>query len=150
MTPHILLRETFINRPLEEVFDFFSAAENLNLLTPPNVNFKIITPLPIIIKKGAFIDYRIKVSGIPFQWRTEITAWEKNKMFCDEQRKGPYKIWKHTHSFKAVNNGTQMTDEVQYLSPGWILEPMINALFIKHKVAEIFDYREIALKQIFK
>jgi len=149
MKPHILVRTTVIKRPLNEVFDFFSKAENLNLLTPPALQFKILTPLPIKMAAGAIIDYRIKLNGIPFNWKTEICEWKVNEYFVDQQIEGPYLIWHHTHSFKAIPEGTEMTDEVKYLSPGWILEPIIQALFIKSKVESIFDYRNNQLKQIF-
>ncbi len=149
MKPHIIIRKTIINRPLEEVFNFFSKAENLNLLTPPELKFKILTPLPIKMSAGTIIDYKIKLNGIPFNWKTEICDWKVNEYFVDQQLKGPYRIWHHTHSFKAVDGGTQMIDEVKYLSPGWILEPFIQALFIKKKVESIFDYRNSKLKEIF-
>jgi ligand-binding SRPBCC domain-containing protein len=131
------------------VFQFFSKAENLNLLTPPELSFKILTPLPIKMQAGTLIDYRIKLNGIPFNWRTEISTWKVNECFVDQQLKGPYKIWHHTHSFTAVKEGTLMIDEVKYLSPGWILEPLIEKFFIKKKVEGIFDYRNSKLKEIF-
>jgi ligand-binding SRPBCC domain-containing protein len=149
MQPHTIIRKTIIKRPLEEVFQFFSKAENLNLLTPPELSFKILTPLPIKMQAGTLIDYRIKLNGIPFNWRTEISTWKVNECFVDQQLKGPYKIWHHTQSFTAVNEGTLMIDEVKYLSPGWILEPLIEKFFIKKKVEGIFDYRNSKLKEIF-
>ena len=149
MQPHTIIRKTIIKRPLEEVFQFFSKAENLNLLTPLELSFKILTPLPIKMQAGTLIDYRIKLNGIPFNWRTEISTWKVNECFVDQQLKGPYKIWHHTHSFTAVKEGTLMIDEVKYLSPGWILEPLIEKFFIKKKVEGIFDYRNSKLKEIF-
>jgi len=147
---HSLTKTTTINRPIQEVFDFFSKAENLNKITPPDLQFKILSPLPILIKKGALIDYKIKINGIPFIWRTEISEWELNKRFIDRQVKGPYKIWIHEHSFEERNGITYMTDYVQFLSPGWILEPIINKLFIEKKVKGIFEYREKILADLFK
>jgi ligand-binding SRPBCC domain-containing protein len=149
MKPHTIVRTTLIRKPLEEVFQFFSKAENLNLLTPPELEFKILTPLPIKMGVGTLIDYRIKLNGIPFNWKTEISKWKENECFEDQQLKGPYRIWHHTHAFKAVAGGTEMTDTVKYLSPGWFLEPIIQALFIKKKVEAIFDYRNNKLKEIF-
>ena len=90
MKPHKIVRKTIIKRPLEEVFQFFSKAENLNLLTPPELEFKILTPLPIKMKAGALIDYRIKLNGIPFNWKTEICEWKENECFVDQQIK---KYW---------------------------------------------------------
>ncbi|HRG60011.1 MAG TPA: SRPBCC family protein [Bacteroidia bacterium] len=149
MKPHIIIRKTIIKRPLNEVFDFFSKAENLNLLTPPELQFKILTPLPIEMKKGTLIDYKIKLNGISFTWKTEISKWQQNECFVDQQLKGPYKIWHHTHSFRAIEGGTEMIDEVKYLSPGWIFEPIIQGIYIKKKVEGIFDYRNTQLKTIF-
>lgn len=146
---HTLVKETIINKPLEEVFSFFSKAENLNLITPPELDFKILSPQPINIKQGAIIDYSIKLNGISFKWKTEITVFEKNKRFIDTQLKGPYKIWIHEHIFEHRGNATYMKDIVQFKSPGWIFEPIINSLFVEKKVKSIFEYREKILNKIF-
>ena len=150
MPSHFHITETIINKPLQEVFEFFSNAQNLNLLTPPQLQFEILTPLPIAMKKGTLIDYKLKLSGIPFYWKTEIAAWEPPFRFVDKQLKGPYKIWIHEHRFEEKNGKTYMYDTVEFLSPGWFLEPIINKLFIEKKVKEIFTYREKKLKEIFK
>jgi ligand-binding SRPBCC domain-containing protein len=147
---HILTKTTVINKTLSEVFEFFSNAENLNKITPPDMQFKILTPLPIIIKKGTLIDYKIKVNGIPFKWQTEISEREPNKRFVDKQLKGPYRVWIHEHTFEEKDGKTIMNDHVQFLSPGWFLEPIINKLFIEKKVKGIFAYREKILTNLFK
>ena len=106
--------------------------------------------MPIEMKQGIYIDYRIKLNGIPFSWKTLISSWEPPHRFVDEQIKGPYMRWHHTHSFKSVDeNTTEMTDRIEYLSPGWILEPLINRLFVQKKVEAIFAYRERKLLEIF-
>ncbi len=147
---HILERTITINRPLNEVFDFFSKADNLEKITPTNVNFRILTPQPIKMQKGTMIDYKIKLNGIPMKWRTEITDWQPGIMFADNQVKGPYVRWYHQHFFKDLGNGTtEMTDRVEYLSPGWILEPIINAVFVKNEVEKIFDHRNKVILSLF-
>ena len=148
MKDHILEKTTFINQPLDKVFDFFSKAENLNKITPPELSFKIITPLPIKMQKGTLIDYKIKVEGIPMLWRTEISDWNPPYYFIDSQLKGPYVKWVHEHHFESVDNGTKMTDKVTFRSPGWIFEPIIHYLIVKNKVEKIFEYREKILKDI--
>lgn len=150
MKDHILETTTIIDKPLSEVFDFFSKAENLNTITPPELEFKILTPLPIKMFPGTLIDYRIKLNGIPFKWRTEICVWEPPYRFVDQQLKGPYAKWHHTHTFKDLGNGkTEMTDTVLYRSPGWIFEPIIHHLYVKKRVEAIFKHREQTLLKIF-
>lgn len=149
MKSHFVEFKTEFDKPLNEVFDFFSNAENLNKVTPAELKFKILTPLPIKMEKGTLIDYKIKLSGIPFIWKTEILEWNPPFSFIDFQLKGPYKIWKHQHIFESNNGKTVMTDKVEFLSPGWIFEPLINKLFIEKKVNEIFAFRTKVLNSFF-
>ena len=146
---HLLVSETKLYRPLAEVFDFFSKAENLNEVTPPELSFAITTPLPILMQVGTLIDYRIKLSGIPFSWRTHIKAWNPPHSFVDEQVKGPYVRWHHTHTFEQKEGYVLMTDRVEYLSPGWFLEPIVHHLIVKNRVEAIFAYREQVFKRLF-
>jgi ligand-binding SRPBCC domain-containing protein len=150
MKPHILEKKTIIERPIDEVFNFFSDAYNLNKITPDSLNFKIITPFPIHMHVGTLIDYEIKMLGIPFNWKTKITAWEPGKKFVDEQLSGPYKLWIHEHLFEDFGNKTLMTDTVKYQSPGGIFEFIPHHLFVKLKVEEIFNYREKTILEYFK
>lgn len=138
-----------ISKPLHEVFDFFSKPENLEILTPPELHFKILTKLPVSMKKGSIIDYRIKLFGMPFKWKTEISEWTPSYRFADRQLKGPYLKWEHTHSFVEIEGITHMTDKVEYLSPGWVLEPFIDRIFVSRQVKKIFEYRESRLREIF-
>lgn len=149
MKPHILIRETILNGSIEEVFNFFSKAENLDKITPPILGFRIITPLPVEMKKGTLIDYKIKLNGIPFNWQTEITKWDPPHSFEDTQLKGPYKMWVHEHKFIERNNKTFMTDTVRYISPGGVFEFIPHNLFVKKKVNLIFDYRQKIFDELF-
>ncbi len=149
MKKYILEKNTTINKPLSEVFDFFSKAENLNKITPSEVYFKILTPSPIEMKKGTLIDYKIKLNGISFKWKTEITEWDMPYKFADNQVKGPYTLWYHEHFFEEVNGKTIMKDRVSYLSKGWIFAPILHWLFVDKKVKEIFEFRERELLKLF-
>ena len=133
--------------PIEKVFEFFSKAENLQAITPPELHFKIITPLPIVMGQGTLIDYKIKLSGVPFGWRTRITHWDPPYAFADQQLKGPYAIWFHTHTFADEGGRTRMDDEVLYKLPLWPLGEVAYP-FVKGKVSEIFQYRRKAIKKL--
>ena len=142
-------REYTVNRTIEEVFSFFSNAENLEQLTPEDLNFRIFTPLPIIMGKGTLIDYKIILGGIPFKWQTEITQWEPPLRFVDVQRKGPYKIWIHEHLFIPDGSQTNVIDNVEFKPKGWIFEPLIYLFFVEKKLNRILDYRQSRFKSIF-
>lgn len=144
--------ELFLHRPLEEVFAFFSDAHNLEKLTPPWVRFKVVTPSPIVMRSGAQIDYRIRVHGIPFAWKTEIAEWKPPHRFIDIQvpGHGPYELWEHTHTFTRRDHGTLCVDDVLYRPRGGkVLGGLLHTLFIWRDIQGIFAYREKVLRERF-
>jgi ligand-binding SRPBCC domain-containing protein len=150
MAEHILERKQIIKRSCNEVFDFFADAGNLETITPPELNFKIVTPRPFDIKKGALIDYKLKLHGIPITWKTEITQWNPPFDFVDTALKSPYKQWIHLHTFEEGEHGeTIMKDIVRYRLP---FEPLgdIGLFVVKKELNYIFDYRRKVIEEIFK
>jgi ligand-binding SRPBCC domain-containing protein len=132
--------------PRADVFPFFAAAENLERLTPPWLHFRILTPTPFAMRRGALIDYRIRLHGLPLRWRTEIAEWEPPFRFVDTQLRGPYRLWVHTHTFTDVPGGTRCDDEIRYAVPGGRL---VDTLFVRSQVERIFAYRQGVLNELF-
>jgi ligand-binding SRPBCC domain-containing protein len=147
-TRYQLKRDLFIPRPKDEVFAFFSDAGNLERITPDFLRFKILTPRPIEMKSGAVIDYQLRLFGLPFRWRTEITEFVPGSHFVDVQVKGPYKVWHHRHQFTTVAGGTQMTDIVDYDLPFGPLGALAHALMVRRSVNQIFDHRNRTILEI--
>ena len=137
-----------IDKPIKEVFAFFENPENLEKITPTNLSFKIRTPKPLVMKVGAEFRYTIRLGIIRFPWKTLITIYDPPFKFQDVQKFGPYKKWEHTHEFFEIGNKTKMIDTVDYdLFPSF-LRKIINRLFIKKRVEEIFSYRKLNLDKI--
>ena len=136
---------------IDVAWDFFSSAKNLARITPPEMEFKILSNLDEKeIYEGMIIDYIVKPAfGIPLKWQTEIINVNKPHSFADRQLKGPYKIWEHTHTFIQQENGTLMQDEIKYQIPLGILGQLAHSLFVREKVKDIFRFRENALNKIF-
>lgn len=144
-----LRRETIIPRPVNEIFDWFSDAGNLETLTPDFLHFKILTPRPIVMKPGAQIEYSIRVHGIPVRWKTTIETWDAPRSFTDTQTKGPYSLWHHTHRFREQDGGTWMEDVVKYALPFGILGQFAHWLMVRRDVETIFDYRAAKIGDLF-
>ena len=141
--------ETMIPAGREEVFAFFSDANNLMRITPPALHFRIVTPAPIVMREGALIDYVIRLRGVPMRWRTRINKWNPPFEFIDEQLKGPYRTWVHHHSFTETEDGrTLMRDAVSYSLPfgmlGWVALP-----FVRREIEGIFRYRAKVIGEVF-
>jgi ligand-binding SRPBCC domain-containing protein len=148
MKDHILTCTLRVAAPRERVFDFFSRAENLGRITPPEMAFRIITPLPIEMREGALIDYRIGLHGIPMTWRTRITHWVPNVEFIDEQLRGPYAKWVHRHSFRDDDaGGTIVDDEVRYRLPFGVIGNLVHFL-VRQQLDRIFSFRSQRVKEL--
>ncbi len=149
MAEFVLTRETVVERPLDEVFAFFSDAANLERITPPALNFHIVTPQPITIRKGTLIDYELKLHGFPMTWRTEITQWNPPFEFVDTQLKGPYSQWIHRHTFTDLGDGrTKVADELRYRLP---LEPLgdLFHFIVRGELEKVFDFRQKVIADVF-
>jgi len=146
---HTLRREQWVPRGVDEVFAFFSDARNLEELTPPWLKFRVLTPEQTRIQTGTELRYRLSLHGIPVRWATEIRQWSPPHRFIDTQRRGPYRLWHHTHRFEARDGGTRMTDVVRYRMPFGILGTLMNALIVRSDVEKIFDYRRRRIDELF-
>ena len=138
--------ELWLPRPPEEVFRFFGDAGNLNAITPPWLNFRIVTPTPVEMRAGALIDYKLRVRGIPLRWRTRITCWEPPRRFIDEQVRGPYRQWIHEHTFEARDGGTLARDSVRYAVP---FDFLVHRWLVAGDIQRIFAYRTEELRKRF-
>jgi ligand-binding SRPBCC domain-containing protein len=127
------------------VFSFFSDAHNLERITPPFLKFNVVTPDPIVIAVVTRIRYRLSLRGVPILWESEITVGEPPHRFVDDQKRAPNRYWKHSHRFAQFNNGTQVSDYLQYAVWGGSL---INFLFVAPDVRKIFAYRREQLSVI--
>jgi hypothetical protein len=142
---HRLEREQRIEQPLDEVFEFFAAARNLERLTPPWLSFEVLTPEPIEMRVGTLIDYRLRVHGIPLRWQSRIEEWEPGQSFIDRQIRGPYGLWHHRHTFAADGSATIVRDTVDYGLPLGALGDVAHPLFVRRDLERIFAYRRQAV-----
>lgn len=127
--------EQCFHRDRPAVFAFFGAAHNLDAITPPWLRFRILTPAPIAMQVGTRIDYRLRLHGVPVRWQSEITVWEPPLRFVDEQRRGPYRLWRHEHFFEEHDGGTRVRDCVTYSL---------------RDLQTIFAYRQAKLAELFR
>ena len=146
MKTFLFKTQQMLEQPLTKVFDFFSDAHNLTVITPPWLRFEVITPAPIEMNVGTRIDYRLKLRGVPIRWQSEITEWNPPYAFVDVQRRGPYRLWRHTHTFDETEDGVIIGDTVEYAVWG---NELIGRFFVRPDIEKIFAYRAEQLDGIF-
>ena len=138
---YTLTREQRLPGSPDEVFPFFGDARNLERITPPWLNFHVVTPM-LEMRQGTLIEYRLKLHGLPIRWLTQIEAWAPGERFVDVQLRGPYALWHHTHEFEPAGDGhTLMRDTVRYALPLGPLGSLAHKLFVKRDLERIFLFR---------
>jgi ligand-binding SRPBCC domain-containing protein len=115
-------------------------------MTPPWLQFELLTPAPIEMRPGTRIDYRIRVHGFPIRRRTEIAEWQLPHRFVDVQLRAPYTLWHHTQAFEERDGGTRCADRIRYRPRGGAL---MNWLFVSRDVERIFRYRQQRMHELF-
>ena len=133
--------------PIAETFAIFESPYNLVRITPSWLKFRITTAGQATIHKGAEIEYEIRWMGLPVSWKTRITTYEPPLLFEDEQAEGPYALWRHRHSFEEVDDGTVISDRVEYALPLGALGRLAQ-LLVARQLRGIFAYRQRALMQL--
>ncbi|MFT3677804.1 MAG: SRPBCC family protein [Chitinophagaceae bacterium] len=135
---------------IDQAWDFFSSPANLQLITPPEMGFTVISLYhgPRIYP-GQIIEYKLKpLLGIPVYWMTEITHVQDKAFFVDEQRFGPYSLWHHQHHFRTIDRGVEMTDIVHYKLPLAFVGRLMHWLLVRKKLERIFQYRHSKIEEL--
>jgi ligand-binding SRPBCC domain-containing protein len=142
MAIQTLRREQILDAPADAVFAFFADARNLEAITPPLLRFEVVTPDPVEMAVGTFIQYRLRWHGVPVRWDTLIQAWEPPRRFVDVQVRGPYRLWHHTHQVQALDGGRSlMRDTVHYAIGFGPAGAAAHGLVVRRDLEAIFDYR---------
>ncbi|MEZ5420509.1 MAG: SRPBCC family protein [Vicinamibacterales bacterium] len=136
------VRSVVVHAPVAEVFAFHEREDALPRLSPPFPPMRVVRRTGGL-QPGAEVDLRIG----PVRWLARHTAYEKDRLFVDEQIEGPFAAWVHRHEFEAVDAGTtRLTDRVAFTLPGG---PLIDRLFGRLAalaLAPMFHYRHRATR----
>ncbi|KPJ99890.1 MAG: hypothetical protein AMJ60_03480 [Desulfobacterales bacterium SG8_35] len=135
-------RDQKIHSSIGKAWDFIKTPKNLNRITPPELDFTIVSDVPSSMFNGLIVEYIIR---IPFlgrrKWIAEIKHIREPFTFVDEQRMGPYKFWYHYHELVKTEKGIRVIDRVYYEVPYGILGRLAHFFIIKKILKRIFDYR---------
>jgi ligand-binding SRPBCC domain-containing protein len=148
MKLNVLQRELRLPIPIAQAWDFVADPRNLARITPPEMGFKVTSPLPERMYAGLIITYKIRpLFKISVDWVTEITHVDEPNLFVDEQRFGPYRFWHHQHLFAEIPGGVAMRDIVHWALPK--RSRAVSPFLVAPRLQVIFDHRRRVLEDMF-
>jgi ligand-binding SRPBCC domain-containing protein len=148
MTVHRIERTQLVHRSRDEVFAFVADAHNLESITPPWLQFTMLTPRGVDMREGTRLEYRLRIHGFPLRWVSRIEAWHPGRGFVDRQLQGPYRLWEHRHDLEAHKDGTLIRDRVRYALPFGLVGEVAHHLVVRGDLERIFAYRHDAVARL--
>jgi ligand-binding SRPBCC domain-containing protein len=138
---------SWIAAPVEAVFAFHERPDALEQLTPPGQRVEIVSRRGGI-ETGARVELRIHVGRLSIRWLALHIDYEKNRLFVDDQIRGPFRSWIHRHEFAEERGGTRLTDSIMFALPGgWIVE-MLLGRFVQSRLKKMFKYRHDVTRRL--
>jgi ligand-binding SRPBCC domain-containing protein len=98
-----------------------------------------------LIGLGEFVTWRARHFGITWTMTSTITEWDRPHCFVDEQRRGPFKSFRHEHLFEPVAYGTRLVDHVEFEAPFWLLGRAVERLGLTRYLRHLIDVRNTFL-----
>ena len=141
-------RQWLPGRPAD-VFPFFGSARNLERITPPFLRFRIRGVRGEPLEAGSLIDYGLRLHRLPIRWRTLIEIWDPPRRFVDRQVRGPFREWRHRHTFEAGGDRTLVTDVVDFDLYCRMLARTPLLAWVDADLKIIFEYRRRATATAF-
>jgi ligand-binding SRPBCC domain-containing protein len=150
---HNFQTEQWLPYPKERVFAFFAEPGNLPPLMPPWQQARVerVNYAGPSVGEGSVITISFRpLPGIPWRlkWDAQITEFRWNDFFCDEQRRGPFRFFRHCHRIREERNGTIVSDAVEYELPLGLLGDLANALAVKRQLRALFRHRQKMLPKL--
>jgi ligand-binding SRPBCC domain-containing protein len=128
-----------IQATLDEVVEFHNNSQGLKKLTPPPiiVQFNRIDPLG----ENSIADFTMWIGPIPVRWVAIHTNVNRLSGFTDTQTSGPFKYWRHRHSFILIDEKTsEILDEIE-AEPGHGIFKRLLSEFMWLNLPILFAYR---------
>jgi uncharacterized protein YbjT (DUF2867 family)/ligand-binding SRPBCC domain-containing protein len=94
------------------------------------------------LRDGGSVAFSIGIGPVRMRWDARHYGYIVGERFCDEQIRGPFRIWRHTHRFVAM--GTEQTlyeDRVEYAVRGGRLVARLADPVVRHLLARMFARR---------
>jgi ligand-binding SRPBCC domain-containing protein len=138
----VFVRAVEIDAPVSTVFAFHEREDALPLLSPA------FPPVRVISREGGIAvgaRVELRIAGL-VRWVARHTAFERDRLFVDEQVEGPFARWTHRHEFEDLGGRTRLTDRITYALPGGAATQWLAPILVGPGLSQMFRHRHLVTR----
>lgn len=131
---------SFIAAPVERVFAFHERPDAIQLLMPPWQKVDLLQKIGGL-EVGSLVVFRVWFGPFPVRWIAHHIAYQKNRLFTDEQREGPFRAWVHSHVMEPEEGGTRLIDSIDFEPPLGSFTERFFPWLVERELRKLFTFR---------
>jgi ligand-binding SRPBCC domain-containing protein len=138
--------QTIIEAPAERCFDLARSID-FHLHSASSAKEQAIGGVTSgLIGEGQLVKWRARHFGFWFNMTVAITEMNRPVHFQDAMVKGPFRYFRHDHTFTQQNLSTLMVDRVEFASPVPVLGSLADFFILRHHLKHFLHERNCLLK----
>ncbi|TKV29199.1 SRPBCC family protein [Arthrobacter sp. NamB2] len=84
-----------------------------------------------LIGPGQHVTWRAWHFGLPIRMTSFITEFDAPRRFVDEQRRGPFRTFRHVHEFSTEGGQTTMVDRIEFSAPFGVVGAAVERILLR-------------------
>ena len=138
---------TFIAAPVERVFDL-SRSIKMHKFSMDRFKEEMVNgPMNDLVEVGDEMTWKARHLLKTRILKSKVTLVKKYECFVDEQVSGDFKMMKHEHHFKPVDNGVIMIDLFQFETPYGPMGKWFNQAYLSRYMKKLLEQRNLHIKK---
>lgn len=130
---------------VEELFDRAHSVE-MHLESMSGSDEQVVDPVDgDLLGLGQTVTWRARHFGVWWTMSSRITEMDAPASFTDEQVKGPFKTFRHVHTFERSGELTVMTDRIKLTAPFGLIGSATERLLLGPYLRRMIERRGVVL-----
>jgi ligand-binding SRPBCC domain-containing protein len=138
--------QTTIEAPLERCFDLARSIDFHKHSVSSTQEQAIGGVSSGLIDMGQQVQWRAKHFGLWLHMTVTITEMKRPSHFQDVMISGPFRYFKHDHTFTQQSRNTIMIDSLEFASPVPVLGSLADIVVLRSHLKRFLQGRNLALK----
>ena len=110
---------SIIHTTMQAIRNFHEDPKALTALTPPPLFVQIVRDERVSLTDGD-VEFNLWFGPVPVRWVARHEPGTIATSFVDRMIEGPMAVWVHQHSFRPVEGGVELKDQITLAHPpGW-------------------------------